>query len=166
MKSTACILVLLLTVYCLPVYAQRNKDDRKENKDDRKEQQDERKASNQDKVDYNVFRRQILALKEYSDERRKIPALQKASKETVKIVAVVDSMENEDPKKYTGYIRRDVGDNSINVYEIIFDRATKKIISVKPTGEGEDEESATDDKPATKHASPKKKKGDDDDDDE
>jgi len=138
-------------------------------KEERQAQQEEKKAANKDKVDYNLFRRQILTLKEYSDERKKIPALQKAAKGPVKIVAVVDSLSgDEDPKKLTGYIRRDAGENSINVYEITFDRSVKKITAVRATGEAdEDKEEAADEKKApAKHAAPKKKKGDDEDDDE
>jgi len=157
------ILAILLALASATAIAQTDKEERNE-------QQEEKKAANQNKVDYNLFRRQILGLKEFSEERRKIPALQKANKSPVKIVAVVDSLsDNEDPKRITGYIRQDIGDNSTNVYEVTFDRSIKKIIFVKPTGEANDEEkeeTADAKKPTSKHAAPKKKKADDDDEEE
>ena len=163
MKLNRQLLCLLLTAIAFSAAAQTDKEEKKE-------QQQERKAANQDKVDVNVFRRMILATKEYSDERRKIPALQKANKVKVRIEAIVDSLsDNEDAKKLTGYIRRDIGDNSVNVYEVIFDRSIKKIISVKPTGEGnedDNEESADQKKAPPKHTAKTKKKTDDDDDED
>lgn len=139
-------------------------------KEEKQELQQERKAANQDKVDVNIFRRQILSSQEYSAERRKIPALQKASKGTVKIVAYVDSTDTDDPAKLTGYIQRVAGDNTINVYELTFSRISKKITLVKLTGEADDndnDETADAKKPASKQtAKTKKKKDEDDEDDE
>ena len=59
-----------------------------------------------------------------------------------------------------------VGDNSVNVYEITYDRSLKKIVSVKATGETSDiEQDESDKKTGVKKTNAKKKKGDDDDDD-
>jgi len=135
-----------------------------------KEEKEEKKAAIKEKVDYNVFRRQMLTLKEYSEERKKVPAIQKTTKLKVKIVAYVDSTDGvDDTKTLTGYIRQDVGDNSANIYEVTFDRAQKKITLVKPTGETneiEKDDAATDKKPKQKTVIKKKSKTDDDDDDE
>lgn len=135
-----------------------------------KEDKEEKKARVKDKVDYNVFRRQMLSLKEYLDERKKIPSLQKESKMHVKVVAYVDSTDGgDDSKTLTGYIRQDVGDNSTNVYEVTYDRATKKITLVKPTGETneiEKQEKAAPKKTPVKTEVKKKPKTDEDEDDD
>ena len=94
-----------------------------------------------DKTDIIAFHRQILTLKEYMDERAKIPSLQKANKVTVKVKAIVDSTvdmdADEDVKatKLKGYIRQQMGDQSVNLYEITYDRIKKKITAVVPTGD-------------------------------
>ncbi len=160
MKLQCLVLSFILVTATATLFAQTDKEDRQE-------QQQERKAANKDKVDYNLFRRAIMGTKEFSDERRKVAALQKSSKAHIKIVAVVDSLaDNDDPKKLTGYIREDIGDNSTNVYEVIFDRSIKKIISVTATGEttGEEDENATQKKPSKQSAKAKKKTDEDDDD--
>ncbi len=168
------IITLLLLTITFTSHAQVDKSDAKEAKTDRKqdirENAAEHKQLSKQKVDYNLFRRQMLALKEYGDERKKIPALQKASKMTVKIVVYVDSLDGSDDnsKTLTGYIAENVGDNSTNIYEITYDRAQKKITAVKPTGETSDieqDENADAKKPAAKKPGAKKAKGDDDDDD-
>ena len=161
------IIILLLLSFNISSYAQTDKDDRKQ---DIRDNAQERKTITKEKVDYNLFHRQIIALKEYADERKKIPALQKASKMPVKIVSTIDSVDdvadNEKNKTLTGYITENVGDNSVNVYEITYDRSLKKIVSVKATGETSDAEQEESDKnTGVKKTSAKKKKGDDDDDD-
>ncbi len=137
-----------------------------------KEDKEEKKARVKDKVDYNVFRRQMLSLKEYLDERKKIPSIQKETKMHVKVVAYVDSTDGgDDSKTLTGFIRQDVGDNSTNVYEVTYDRALKKITLVKPTGEAneiEKQEKAAPKKEPVKTVVKKKSKpkSDEDDDDD
>jgi hypothetical protein len=123
MKHTASILFLLM--FCVPAFAQVDKEEKEEKKELAKQ-----------KVDYTVFRRQMLTLKEYSDERRKIAELQKTTKQPVKITAFVDSASDaDDTKILIGYIRESVGDNATDIYEVTYDRSLKKIIFVKPTGE-------------------------------
>ena len=161
------IVLLLLLSFNITSYAQTDKDDRKQ---DIRDNAQERKTITKEKVDYNLFHRQIIALKEYADERKKIPALQKASKMPVKIVSTIDSvddvLDNEKNKTLTGYITENVGDNSVNVYEITYDRSLKKIVSVKATGETSDvEQDESDKKTGVKKTNAKKKKGDDDDED-
>ena len=132
------------------------------------------KQRSKDRAEYGTFRHQILALKEFSDEKRKIPRLQKENKGIVTIVANIDSVDNDEVKTLTGYITEVVGDNSTNVYEITFDRAERKITSVKKTGEGEDpeakeagEKTTTQKAPAGEVKKPAhKKKGEDEDDDD
>jgi hypothetical protein len=159
--------VLFLLLLSLASYAQTDKDERKQ---DIRDNANVRKINTKEKVDYNLFHRQLIALKEYSDEKKKIPALQKASKMMVKITTSIDSLDDPEDdaknKTLTGYITENVGDNSVNVYEVTYDRASKKIISVKTTGETSDveQEDATDKKNNSKKASAKKTKDDDDDD--
>ena len=165
MKNKITILLLLLSVAS---YAQTDKDDRKQ---DIRDNAQERKILTKEKVDYNLFHRQLIALKEYGDERKKIPALQKASKMTVKITTSIDSLDDAEDdtknKTITGYIIENVGDNSVNVYEVIYDRLLKKIVSVKATGETSDieQDESTGKKTGEKKTTAKKAKGDDDDDD-
>jgi hypothetical protein len=163
MNRKSNIILFILLAFTTAAFAQTDKEDRKE-------QQEEKKNANKEKVDFGVFRRLIMSTKEFSDERRKIPALQKANKVPVKIIAVVDSMADSDsPTKLIGYIRQDIGDISTNVYEVVFDRTIKKIISVKPTGDANDEdkdETANEKKTPGKHIGTKKKKDDEDEDDE
>ena len=135
------ILALLLIAFQSALLAQTGRKeptDKEDRKEDRKEAIDERKAKNKEKVDYNLFRRQMLSLKEFAEERKKIPELQKQSKGVVKIVAYVDSLDADDGKNRSlvGYICEVVGDNATNVYEATYDRTTKKIINVKQTQEG------------------------------
>ena len=161
------IVLLLLLSFNITSYAQTDKDDRKQ---DIRDNAQEKKTITKEKVDYNLFHRQIIALKEYADERKKIPALQKASKMPVKIVSTIDSvddvLDNDKNKTLTGYITENVGDNSVNVYEITYDRSLKKIVSVKATGETSDiEQDESDKKTGVKKTNAKKKKGDDDDED-
>ncbi len=161
------IILLLLVFVSITSYAQTDKEERKQ---DIRETAQERKTITKEKVDYNLFHRQLIALKEYADERKKIPALQKASKMTVKITTSIDSLDEQADdskiKTITGYITENVGDNSVNVYEVTYDRTSKKIVSVKATGETSDieQDDVTGKKTTTKKTSAKKK-GDEDDDD-
>jgi hypothetical protein len=162
MKNKIPGLFLLFILLSTAVFAQADKDEKKE-------ERAERKAAAKDRVDYNVFRRQILATKEYSDERHKMQGLQKNTKEPIKVVAYVDSTESEDVKLLTGYIAVNVGDNSTNVYEFKYDRAAKKIATSKPTGETveiEAEEKPTARNTTAKPASSKKKTDEDEEEDE
>ncbi len=130
------------------------------------------KEKQRERADYKDFRKQIMLLKEYADEKKKIPKLAKDSKEPVKIIASIDSIDGGDEiKTLTGYITQQIGDNSINAYELTYDRATKKITAVKKTGDGvEPEVAEAKEKPAAKEATKKKpataKKKDEDGDDE
>ena len=166
MKNKISLLIFL--TFSITSLAQTDKDDRKQEIRDNTQ---ERQTAAKEKVDYNLFHRQMLGLKEYTDERKKIPALQKASKMSVKIVAYIDSVDDlgdgAASKILTGYISENVGDNSVNVYEVTYDRAAKKIIAVKPTGETSDieQEDNTGNK-GEKKTTAKKSKGDDDDDDD
>ena len=123
-----------------------------------------------DKADYREFRKQIVTLKEFADEKKKIPGLQKGGKEIVKIIATIDSTDTEDETKtLKGYITQQIGDNNINAYEISFDRATRKIATIKKTGDAAEPEPAvakekTGDK--KKPTTAKKKKDEDGDDEE
>ncbi len=168
MKQALTILLLLSCSFSS--FAQSDRDERRE---DRKEVQDEKKAVNRNKVDYTVFRRQMLTLPEFAEQRAKLAELKKAGKGIAKIYAVVDSLNDaEENKLLMGYIQLTLGDNSANVYEVTFDRSVKKITLVKATGEALEIEKAdkedarsTPSKPAVKKA-PKKKKSEDDDDEE
>ena len=169
------VTILFLLALNITTHAQADKQEVKEQKADRKqeirENAAEHKAISKQKVDYNLFRRQMLQLKEYADERKKIPDLQKASKMTVKIVAYIDSLDGADDSSKTliGFIAENVGDNSTNIYEITYDRAQKKITTVKPTGETSDieqDENGDTKKPGVKKTVKKKTKTDDDDDEE
>jgi len=162
--------VLLSTIFMLSSLAGYGQ---QKDKDDRKEATEERKAANKDRVDYTVFRRQILTLTEFSDERRKLAQLKNEGKGIGKIYAVVDSMnEQPDDKFLKGYIQLVMGDNSANVYELTFDRNLKRIILVRPTGEQLEVEKTT---PASRRpaavkpplkAKPKKKTGEEDEEEE
>src|SRR4051812_23001409 len=75
-KSISLLFVCLVTLSA-PSFAQQKEKMTREEKDEKNQARMSRINA---KNDYVVFRRQILALKEYGDERRKIPALQKANK--------------------------------------------------------------------------------------
>jgi hypothetical protein len=145
-----------------------------------REDKDEKNAARETRInkrnDFTLFRKQIMGLPEYAKEKRKIPTLQKEHKGAVKVLAIIDSNDNEDDAKtFVGYIRQDVGDNTTNIYEVLYDRTAKKIVSVKLTPEGadankdeiEEKEENVKEKPSApgKKAAPKKTKEDDDDDD-
>ena len=145
-------------------------------REEKDEKNAERAARVSAKNDYAIFRKQIMALRQFDVERQKIPALRKQSKMTVKVLAVIDSNENDaegDSKTLQGYIRQDVGDNATNMYEILFDRVQKKIISVKHTQEAIDADNELQEDQGDKatpekkepHKAVKKKSKDDDDDD-
>src|SRR5580698_3135960 len=112
MKHKLTLFLLFCLSLCTTSFAQKEKMDQDE-KDDKREA---RTTRIRDKTDYNLFHRQMLSLKEYSDERRKIPNLQKANKMTVKVSAVVDTTVDAGDKTLIGYIRQDIGDNTSNVY--------------------------------------------------
>jgi len=168
MKQKIATLTLLCMALSLISFAQKEKMTR----EDKDEKNAARTTRIKDKSDIAIFHRQMLSLPEYSAERMKIPNLQKANKMPVKVVAVVDTsgdMDDEASKKtLVGYIRQDIGDNSTNVYEVTFDRGTKKIVGVKHNAEAEElekEEKTAPKKPGAAKATPKKSKDDDDDDD-
>jgi|GEM_PF-1110122 len=164
------LLVCLLTLSSSSFAQQKEKMTREEK--DEKNQAREARINN--KNDYVIFRRQILALPEYLDERKKMPVLQKANKGVVKVTAVVDSLEDDDNSKaLTGAIRQDIGDNTMNVYELTFDRKTKKIVGIKRTQEAmdADKEAAADKEEKTttiktKEKTVVKKKKDEDEDED
>lgn len=166
MKRKTAILLYICIVICISSFAQQEK----MTPEEKQEKNAAREARMARKSEYATFHRQMLALKEYAGERKKIPALQKGNKEPVKILAVIDSNDNDDEESKTliGYIREDMGDNSTNVYEVTYDRTAKKIISVKRTAETADTEATDDNDDAasgkTKKATSKKSKDDDDDD--
>lgn len=133
-------------------------------KEERKEERDEKKAKAQTKVDYTVFRRQMLTLKEFSDERRHAAELQRSTKGLVRAIVYVDSTNDADENKILiGYITVLVADNATNLYEVSFDRALKRIVYVKPTGETIE---VDEDKKPAKKSSAKTTKDSDDDDEE
>ncbi len=127
-----------------------------------------------DRADYNTFKRKIVETKEFGEEKKKIPLIKKGGKDIVKVYATVDSVETSEDttqnKFITGYITQAVGDNVANIYELKFDRTSKKIVNIKKTGEGiEPESDEPKAKPAAKKpagtpqtAAPKKKKSEDD----
>lgn len=162
MKRILCLLMLFCAVHA---FGQKTKEDRKE-------EQDEKKAAGKDRVDYTVFRRQILSLTEFSDQRRRVAELRAQGKGIIKIYAVVDSLNDYDDGKFLkGYIQLIKGDEVANVYELSFDRGLKRIVLVKPTNEkldlGDDEEKAERKaKPTTAKPVKKKKTTEDDEEEE
>jgi len=167
MKNRFFLLSVVLLV-SISSFAQREPLSREE----KDEKNAERMARVNAKNDYANFRKAIMALKQFDAERQKIPALRKSSKMPVKVVAVIDSNENDaESKTLMGYIRQDVGDNSTNMYEITWDRLKKAIVSVRRTQEAIDaDRDQQDEQPekATPRSHEKKviKKKTDDDDDE
>lgn len=167
----------LLLAFCVLVSATAFAQKEKMTREEKDEKNEARLTRIKDKTDYALFHRQMLSLKEYNDERKKIPNLQKANKVPVKIVPVIDSLDDVDDaaaKTLIGYIRQDIGDNSTNLYEVTFDRAQKKIVAVKHTAEAIDAEKEAAEERAEKASEKKtpvkttvkKKKSDDDDDDD
>jgi hypothetical protein len=164
----------LLLLFCfflsLSSFAQEKEKMTREEKDEKNQA---RTTRINDKNDYAIFHRQLLGLKEYQDERKKIPALSKSAKTPVKVIVGIDSLDEADEaasKTLVGFIRQDIGDNSTTMYDVTYDRAQKKIVSVKRTAEAieadkDKDEDATPAKPASKTAVHKKNKDDDDDDD-
>lgn len=151
MYSKIVALVIALCSFVVPAMAQ---------KTDMPHASPEAKAKARIRSEYSSFRRQINALKELADERKKIPVLQKENKAKVTVVATIDSVETDDSAKtLMGYITQTVGDNSSNIYEVVFDRATKKITAIKKTGEGiEPEQQEAKPKTAAKPATTATKK--------
>jgi hypothetical protein len=128
-----------------------------------------------DKSDIISFHRQILSLKEYNDERAKIPALQKTNKVTVKVKAIVDTADlsqdgDEDGKpntKLTGYIRQEIGSESVDIYQLSFDRIKKKITAVIPVADSSEAHKSVAPMSGKKVVAKKSaKKGEDDDDED
>ncbi len=136
----------------------------------------ESRQKSKDRSDYSLFRRQITASKEFTEERKKIPLLQKENKEIVKVYVTMDSTETDDTAKnkfLQGFITQQIGENTANAYELTFDRTTRKITTIKRTGESTEPEPAeVKEKPAAKKGTevkkpaPKKKKDGDEDDEE
>ena len=136
----------------------------------------ESRQRSKDRSDYSLFRRQITASKEFTEERKKIPLLQKENKEIVKVYVTMDSTETDDTAKnkfLQGFITQQIGENTANAYELTFDRTTRKITTIKRTGESTEPEPAeVKEKPAAKKGTevkkpaPKKKKDGDEDDEE
>ncbi len=171
MKLKSIGILVVAIVMSISSFAQKEKMTR--------EDKDEKNAARETRInkknDIVLFRKQMMGLPEYAKEKKKIPALQKNNKGAVKVAAAIDSNENDDDAKtFIGYIRQDVGDNSTNMYEVIFDRAVRKIVSVKLTPEGADankdemdekEDNVKEKQPGVKKVSPKKNKDEDDDDD-
>ncbi len=147
-----------------------------------REEKDEKNQARLERInnknDIALFRRQIMALPEYAAERLKIPALQKSSKMAVKLSAVIDTDALEsgtDVKMLNGYIRQDVGDNTTNLYDLVYDRTQRKIVSVKRTQEAMDADKEANDEKEEKETAKKghttvkkavKKNKDDDEDDD
>lgn len=130
---------------------------------DHGEEQTPRHATDNLRLDYSIFHRQIIATLEFAEQRRKVASLRKEGKGICKIYAIVDSnAENDDDNLLTGYIQLVNKASEANVYEFTYDRKQKKIVYVKSTGEKL--EFDEDEAPAEKAAKPKhaKKKGDDD----
>lgn len=155
------ILLVITCVHAMPVWAQRDKEERRE-------EQKEKKAATDKRVDYTVFRRQILTLPEFAEQRKKLSEIRKSTGNIPKIFAVVDSLnDTEDSKTLTGYITLILGDNTANVYEVTFDRVQRKIVKVKPTGETlEVEKPETIERRDKNTKTAKKKKGNDEDEDQ
>ncbi len=136
----------------------------------------ESRQKSKDRSDYSLFRRQITASKEFTEERKKIPLLQKENKEIVKVYVTMDSTETDDTAKnkfLQGFITQQIGENTANAYELTFDRTTRKITTIKRTGESTEPEPAeVKEKPAPKKGTevkkpaPKKKKDGDEDEEE
>ncbi len=168
------LLLLFSLLLSLTSFAQKEKMSR----EDKDEKNAARMARINSKNDYGLFRKQIQALREFEAERQKIPALRKSSKMPVKVVAFIDSNDNDaegTTKTLIGYIRQDVGDNSTNMYEIIYDRAQRTIVSVRHTPEAieadrefmeEQQEKASPEKRQPKKVIQKKAPAEDDDDED
>jgi hypothetical protein len=164
MKNILLFIFLMLSTYA---FSQTDKDERAEHKTELREKNGERYAKAKEKAEYNVFRRQMLVLKEYADERKKIPALQKATKAPAKVTVYVDSLSDaEENKVLIGYIREEAGDNAANVYEVTYDRAQKKIVSIRSTGETIDMDNEDAGEKKIKEKVIRKKSRDDDDDED
>ncbi len=184
MKHRITILFLIALAFCISSFAQNQKE--KMTREEKNEKNQARLDRINTRNDIAVFRKQMLGLKEYANEKKKLASAQKAAKMPVKLSAVVDSdaVENaSESKTLIGYIKQDAGDNSINLYEITYDRQEKKIISVKRTPEAaeadkeaaeekedkpekaEKPEKAAPKKTVAKKAVPKKNKDEDEDDD-
>jgi len=166
------VLLVFALLLSLSSFAQQEKMTR----EDKDEKNEARSGRIKDKTDYALFHRQMLSLKEYLDERKKIPNLQKVNKMPVKVLVVIDSVDDgDDSKKLMGYVTQNIGDNTTNIYEVAFDRTLKKIIAVKHTAEAteaekeeasEKTEKTTVKKTEVKKTTVKKKSDDDDDDDD
>ena len=171
MKHKIALFFLFLPL-SLASFAQNVPPKEKMTREEKDEKNKAREARINTKNDYVLFRKQIIALKEYNDEKKKVPKLQADNKMTlVKVVIAIDSVDEGDTTKIlTGYIVQNIGDNATLLYDITYDRALKKIVSLKRTQEAidadkeEKEDKAKDKKPGAKPVVHKKNKDDDDDD--
>lgn len=173
MKQTTALLLLFISL-SLPSLAQTAPQKEKMTREDKDEKNQAREARVNTKNDYALFRKQVAASKEYNDEKRKMPKLQADNKMPVKVMITVDSLDEGDTSKIlTGYIVQTIGDNTITMYDITFDRKLKKLMAMKRTQEAIDADKeaaeekadrAADKKENTKPVVHKKNKDDDDDD--
>lgn len=164
MKNTILILLTAILVHTGAI-----SQPEKMTREDKNEKNAARQARVDSKNDFAIFKKQMLALKEFEAARQRIPVLRKMNKVAVKVTVAVDSTDDDgagDSKTLAGYIRQDVGDNTTNLYEITFDRAQKKIVRVVRTEEAieadremmEEQNEQTTEKKETKHTAPKAKK--------
>ena len=155
MKHKIAFILFFLTL-AISSFAQTEKE--KLTPEDKQEKNQARTIRINEKNDYALFRKQLLALKEYADEKKKAPKLQAENKVPVKVVVAIDSIDEGDTvtKVLTGYIVQNIGDNATLMYDITFDRTQKKIVSIKRTAEAADadkeegEDNATDKKAGAK----------------
>jgi len=174
MNNKNIVLIACGLLLSIGSYAQTAVPKEKMTAEEKQEKSEARASRVNAKNDYSIFRKQAVALKEFSDEKKKAPKLQADSKMPVKVVVAIDSLEEGDntTKVLTGYIVQTVGDNTTQLYDLTFDRKEKKIITVKKTAEAidADKEEADEkaekkaDKAGAKPAVHKKSKDDDDDD--
>jgi hypothetical protein len=169
MKRKISLILFCCLSLCISSFGQREKMSR----EDKDEKNQARLDRINNKNDVALFRRQIMALKEYASEKQKAISLQKTNNTAVRVVIVVDTEAiADDAKTLMGSIRQDAAENSLTLYEIVFDRGERKIISVKRTPEAidadretaeEKEEKAAERQEAKKSAHKKNKDEDDDD---
>lgn len=121
------------------------------------------------KAAQSAFHREATGLKEFQDTKARLPKLRKQNPgEPVKAFIEIEPEQTGDDDKpaktLTGYIKYNVGKDTTTAYEMVFDRESQKIISVKTDADNmapvADE--SDDDAPKAKH----KKVKDEDSDDE
>ena len=174
MKSTFAIIFLLLITHACS-FAQADIDtvsDKVKRKQELRENNEARKEAAKKKVEYNIFHRQIIALPEYQAEQKKLAELQKTSLTAVKLTAFIDTFDDaaadKDNNMLTGYIRQDNGEFQTNLYEVLFDRISKKIAVIRRTPEANEADKEANDviEKAGEKKPTAKKKGEDGDDDD